>query len=533
MKLTPCRMIVLAATLAVALPVGLALAAAPAGAAAGGDARPIEGATALNGNEDLIESSRLLGPVFKMESEGFRLSPPAGSTVMPRRGVDLVTFVVENRSWVGSLTLVTLPKTAMGLQEFVKNNNGELNKMFKAVQTLQEKYEPFANKPSVRLDLSMEGQLGGALDPGVAKQMNAKADANGPRVALYRQQLIVQVDPDENGMSMKFLILTLWTPLKDRADATQTYTAMLKQFELFDPEVLKQRRLEAVKAGKVWLEQQNAEKFRAAMIRQPQLFKIMVNGKDMGYLRFDEMTQEPDPNSGRMIDVSRDKFKGVLNQVNLRSFPGDGSVVYGQYEAFWAYSKAADGGSVPGYGTWTSINKVRSTVPLPPNQVRPGQPTTQEQVGWVQETGVLSQIGKSYQLVVALSGDRAQQLPPGVNKVIPVEMASPLPKILDYSWTRFVNLAKPSEMTFTVFDSGGRKLSLRNLIVTGQKEGVNVDGKVVTGYKCVDELDPGSTTMWVDNTGRILMMRTSDQSVMIPTTEDYLQKKWGARLKDQ
>src|SRR4051812_37604609 len=136
MKLTPCWTLMFAAALTVALPGGLALAAAPAGAAPA-----IEGATALNGIDDPIESSRLLGPVFKMESEGFRLAPPAGSKVTERRGVDLVTFVVENKSWVGSLTLVTLPKQAMGLQEFVKNNDNELNKMFKAVQTLQEKYQ--------------------------------------------------------------------------------------------------------------------------------------------------------------------------------------------------------------------------------------------------------------------------------------------------------------------------------------------------------------------------------------------------------
>ena len=100
-------------------------------------------------------------------------------------------------------------------------------------------------------------------------------------------------------------------------------------------------------------------------------------------------------------------------------------------------------------------------------------------------------------------------------------------------WTRFVDLTKPSEMSFVVYDSFAKKLALRNLIVTGQKESVTIDGKSVSCYKCVDELDPGSTTIWTDGAGRIQMMRTSDQSVMIPTTEAFLRTKWGARLSSK
>ena len=121
----------------------------------------------------------------------------------------------------------------------------------------------------------------------------------------------------------------------------------------------------------------------------------------------------------------------------------------------------------------------------------------------------------------------------GVDQVIPQGAAAPLPKILEYSWTRFVDLAKPTEMTFVVFDSSTKKMSLRNLIVTGQKESVAIDGKSVTCFKCIDELDPNSTTIWTDKDGRIQMMRTSDQSVMVPTTEAAMAAKWAKRLGDQ
>ena len=85
-------------------------------------------------------------------------------------------------------------------------------------------------------------------------------------------------------------------------------------------------------------------------------------------------------------------------------------------------------------------------------------------------------------------------------------------------------------MTFSGYDSASQKSALRNLIVTGRKEDVSIDGKPASCYKCIDELDPGSTTLWVDNAGRIQKMRTSDQQVLIPTTEAILRTKWGARL---
>lgn len=497
--------------------------AAPAGgpAVAGG----IAGAVPLNA-DDPIESSRLLGPVYKMEAEGFRLAPPAGATVKGRGDVDLMSFGVESKGWGGALELVKLNKLSWTLKQFIDSDKSELSKTFKGVQVLQEKSEKFDNRLAVRIDLSMEGQL--AAGAGAATK--AAPQPNGAVITLFRQQLVVQIDPDEFGQSSKFVVLTLYTPLKDRAEATQTFTAMQGQFELFDAEALKKRRLEAVAVGKAWLTQQTAEKLRDVLIREPQWFRAVVGGKDVGYFLFTELTQEPDPKTGRIIDVERDKFKGILELVTSRSFRDDGAEQMAQIEAFWGFSKGPNGTVLPSYSTWSNLTQVKTKVPVAPNKVRPGQPNMEEKVGWAQETGVLSQVNKAFQMVVALSGDRSEQLPPGLNKIIPTEMASPLPRILDYAWLRLVDLSKPTEMTFTTYDAKANKLTLRNLVVTGQKEAVSIDGKTVNCYKCVDELDPGSTTIWVDNTGRIQRMRTSDQSLLLPTTEAFLRTKWGARL---
>ncbi|HEY4329856.1 MAG TPA: hypothetical protein VGN88_08975 [Phycisphaerae bacterium] len=516
---------------------------------------PIEGATLVS--RDPLEASKYLGSVYKMESEGFSLTPPAGSRMIERRGIDLVSFVVDQKSWGGSLQLIDLGQAAvfdsstasrpaaprpqktvsMGIQDYIANNKSQLNNTFKGVQVTQEKYFRRDSKPAVRFDITMQAVLGGLISGGQASAMTRGpttrpadlAQIGSGVVSLMRQQLIIQSQSDEFGKGTQFLTLTFYAPLKDREAATRTFELMLNEFELFDPATLRKRRGDAIALGKTWLAQQSAETFRKKMIAEPQLFRIIVDGNDVGYIRFDEMTQEPNPKAGGMIDVERDERKGVLMQINHRAFPPDGGVIYGQNDAFWAYNKGTKGENLSNYSLWNNIAKTHARVAT----ARGGMPMVQDVLPWTQETGIIRQITKPNEFIVALSGDPTQRLPAGINTIINVDQPDPLPKILEYSWTRFVDLAKPAEMSFIVYDSKAKKLALRTLIVTGKKEIVTIDGRAITCFRCVDELDPNSTTLWVDATGRIQMMQTSDQSIMIPTTEAAMKLKWGARINEQ
>jgi len=512
------------------------LAATPSASAPAWTTAPqIDGATLVN--RDPVETSRFLGTTFKREADGFKISPPAGARVIERSGIDLMSFVVDAKSWGGSVQQITLPKV-MTIEDYVKTTKNELaaGTSFKGVQVLEEKYLRKDNYPAAQLSFSMEAELGPAIPPAMQERMGLSSNAPArprdtatpdTRVSLFRQELISRVKENQ------FIVLTMYTPLKDRELAVKTFQMMLGEYELFDPAVMRQHRLDAIKLGKDWLDKQNAEQFAAKLNNQPAYYRMLVGAQDVGYIRFDEAAKEPNPKGAGMIDVERDKHKGVLLLVNFRSFPDDGSVVYGQNESFWGFSKDARGDKLPEYSTWTNISKTKAKVPLPINRVRPGQPTVQEVTPWIQETGSITQSGVPYHILVTLSGDASQRLPSGVDQVIPQGAAAPLPKILEYSWTRFVDLAKPTEMTFVVYDPTAKKLSLRNLIVTGQQESVAIDARQVTCYKCLDELDPNSTTIWTDKNGRIQMMRTSDQSVMVPTTEAAMAAKWAKRLGDQ
>jgi hypothetical protein len=525
------------AVLAVAVPPP-AFAATPATAPWNAPAPVVAGATLVD--RDPVEMSRYLGNSYKREADGFRLSPPAGSTLIERSGVDLLSFVVDAKGWGGALQRVY--DQSKGLEDFVVSHRKSIvaDWSFKGVQFLEEKPMRKGTFPAVRLSFSVE--VTPATQPGKPTTP----------VSLLRQEFIVQ------SQDHQFYVLTFYASLRDKAEATRTFDAMISEFELFDAST-REKRTDAAALAKSWLAQQSAEQFRSKIINQPQYFRILSGGQDVGYYRLDELVQEANPKGTGKIDVERDGHKGVLLLVNSRSFPSDGSVLYAQNDAFWAFSKDSHEQVLPDYFTWHNLSKLKTKVPASPTLARGG---ARDVMPWLEEIGIVVQkeqgakSGKVFQLNVTLNGDDLQPLlspdqqmvsvpragrgvsvtpgvVPGVNQMIPAEAPAPLPKILEYTWTRFVDLTKPSEMSFVVYDLRSKKVTLRNLIVTGKKEILTIDGQSVTCYKCIDELDPGSTTIWTDKDGRIQMMRTSSQSIIIPTTEAAMATKWANRLKDQ
>lgn len=539
---------------------GEAFAGAP-----GAPAREIPGAKLMNPAPDVdpLAAAKLLGTVYKKETDGFRVTPPAGSRLISRQGVDLVSFVVDNKSWGGSLQRIaverpttidgrtgkTVEGPAMTLDDFIATTKAEITRdprvmpkdpkqtnqvnIFKGVQILEDKRLQWGKYDAARFTFSAQIELGPMISEGMAQNMGLQLPARpasgvpnaGQTVSLLRQELVVRI---RDGL---FYVLMLYTPLSDREVAQKTWELMLPEFEIFDASAVVKRRNEAAKAGREWLAKRSAEEFRGKMVPERQFFRITVGGTDVGFFNFDEVTKEAGP-GGALVEATRDGHKGLLVKVNLISFGDDGAVNLGQNEAFWSYSKDAKGEAIPSYSSWINTSETKTKI-VTGN--RAGAMAVQQVTPWLQETGILTQTGLPgarvpYQINVSLAGDRGQRVAAGVNTLIPLEAAPPLPKVLEYTWTRFVDLNTPSEMTFTAFDSRLRKMSTRNLIVTGKKENVNIDGKVEACYKCIDEIDPNSTTLWVDSNGKIRSMVTSDQSVMIPSTAEAVNTRWARQL---
>ncbi|MGN6369945.1 MAG: hypothetical protein ACTHN5_16940 [Phycisphaerae bacterium] len=486
-----------------------------------------------------------LGPIYKNELAGFEIAPPVGSRIITRAGLELVSFVNDAKQWGGSVQKASLIRHAdetrggvkgpsdraqvMTFDEYMNSIGPELQKSFQAVQVLNMREFKFQGHDAGRIDSSMQAEVGGT-----------QKGAHGEVIPLFRQQLVVKVSETD------LLILTLFTPLKDRTAATTTFDAMLTSFRILDrTEIAKKLEL-SIKAGKEWLAQRTADELKSKLNNQPQLFRMKVGGADVGYLRFDESVE------------SRNHMPGVMVAINSRGFPADGSTIYGKNESFWAFVGDAAGGQRPFYTMWDNTTK---TVTNRPNVPRDAQTFWLREFGTIQLSGLsrytdeelegmrkhreelirshapASKIPppievpkKEYRIQVTYEADASQPPLQGLDGAIAIERAAPLPTVLEYLWPRVIDLTKPTEMTFVSYNSGLRKLTYRKLSVIGPDH-IVMDRKPVDCVRCEDELEPNSTTLWVDSQGKILMMRTSDQSLLVPTTEDEMARLWAGRLK--
>lgn len=484
------------------------------------------------------DATMLLGPVYKDEANGVKIAPPAGSRMIARAGLDLVSFVQDRKQWGGSVQEVILTDKTP-LAKYLSDTQDDLRKTFGAVQILDTQTTTFQGRPAARLSASMQAKPDPKAAPG----------ATAP--ALYRQQLLISNDDQQQ----EYVVLTLYALLKDKDEATRTFNAMLPTFELLNRAELLAHRKTAIAAARAWLINRTAEELKSRINNQPQLFRMRIGGQDSGYVLFSEFTTPP----GSALPAFQGQ-SGFYLTVDSRSYPADRPdvvVVKGQNAAFWGYEKDARGADQWPQSIWANSYATDVAAPKAPGGV---------QTFWLREAGVVELAG-STRITAAdrrkLENDRAQliaqkaaEIPPpipelrshilvtwegdqtqpfetknrGLNTVLPDGTAPVLPKVLEYTWTRVVDLTKPCEMSFSVYNSTAAKLALRTLSVVGPQR-ILINNVPTDTIKCTDEMDPGSTTLWVDKTGKILVMRTSDQTVLSPTTNAEMEQVWRGRLK--
>gem|GEM_PF-3103867 len=484
------------------------------------------------GAEDAAdESNKYLGSVYKDEVAGIVIAPPAGSRVVARAGRELMSFVNEAKQWVGSVQSLTL-KDKMDVKQYMQQSVDALNKEFRGVQIDDRKEIQFQTFEAGRLTTKFSGGEGGKGQTG--------------KITLYRQDLVVRTGDNQ------FMLLTMYTPLKDRAEAEKTFDAMIKSFVILDKKVVAEKRYAASLLGKKWLADRSAEELKTKLSSTPQVFRIQVGGmggkpgSDVGFVRFDAMEKQQKEGPGVMLVVS------------TRTWPADGAV-QGANIAFWRYKR--DGKEDrPGYSTWENSTKY-----LKRGENLPGGKYT----FWYTEFGILMEEGntrldeatlkelqkeredllqrrdipadrippaiepiqKMNHLIVSYAGDPTQGFNDpnkGTDVRIPEIRPAVLPKILEYTWTRVVDLSKPSEMLFVVYNSATRKLAMRTFSVVGPSV-ITLDGRSVSCVKCTDEMESASTTLWVDGSGKVLKMLTSDQSMLSSAAWDDVAKMWRTR----
>jgi hypothetical protein len=478
-------------------------------------------------NPDQATAAKLLGPEYKDEAHGFRLCPPAGARIVQQSGLDptaeRLSFAVDERQWLGTVQTIVFKPADFSPEQYLKSAAADLGRTFKAVQISESRATTVSEKPAARL--SAEVQAEGKVLQGGGKNTSEKTIGS---VMLLKQEAAVQVGTNE------YLVLSLYGPSASKNDLTQTFNAMVDSFKVFSRKQVEERRLAVIKAGKEWIVDRTAEELSKKLIDTPQLFRVKVQGKDVGFIRFDEK-----------VDTYLG-LKGVMVEVNARMFPQDHVVVMTQSQAFWAFSKQdSKPNQVVQYSMWqnriktstvtgktatavwtTENGDLQFDVPSQPK----GAPGAPEPEG-VRGGRYLLTVNRDASNNIGLLEDNPVRHPLQWPITLDRNVPAPLPKTLEYLWPRVMDLSKPSQSGYVVFNSAQSRLGLRTLSVVGP-ETVSINGKVTPATRLLDEIDPGSTSLWVDNTGRILMMRTSDNSLLVPTTEAKMNDLWGARIRE-
>ena len=159
---------------------------------------------------DPAQNSQYLGRRYQKRSEGFALTPPAGSRMVERSGIDLVSYIVDAKEWGGSLEMVTLPKGTLSLKDFVDSTikGMQEGQSFKGVQLTSRSplTQSAASPPRADLSFKMQGQLGTGLTTGMREKLGIKDNTPDKTVFLYCQELIVAPFVDDKGNSTKFAV---------------------------------------------------------------------------------------------------------------------------------------------------------------------------------------------------------------------------------------------------------------------------------------------------------------------------------------
>jgi hypothetical protein len=346
----------------------------------------------------------------------------------------------------------------------------------------------------------------------------------------------------------RFMVMYLYAPKAAQKEAYATFDAMVAHFQVLDPKRVDDRRKAAVESGRKWLASLSAEDLQAKLYKDPQIFRMRVDATDVGYTVFNETTRP----------VSRDSFTGILTTMDSHSYPAQDTSLHYHGEAFWAFKKNNNKfDDETFYNCWnsytinnyltptlqqdsTSFSEIGMVALDPTLDIREpernadGSPKLDENGNVIYKSKPLkiNPTNTNARISVSRKGDKRLEavFNKEFNWIVEPAMPAVLPKVLEnIMWPRFVDLSKPARYSFVVFNTNAAKMGLRTLAVYGKTQ-VEIDGKKFEAYKLTDELDPSTTTLFVDEKGKVLLMKTSDGTSLTPSTEAEMIAKWRHRL---
>jgi hypothetical protein len=245
--------------------------------------------------------ANLLGERFQSEAAGIALRPPAGSKLIPGAigTPEVVSFVNEDRKWLVKLTRVLMDKP-LPLTLWKANGSGiERAGVFEWVIDQLK-----TDRPGTQI-IQQEVSTRGMIQMGL---FSAKYSF-GLETNLIQEAVI------RSTTDMQYYVLSLTCPAPKAEDgkavdittdpqvalASETFLQMIDSVELLDQSNLRQDQEDRLlRTRNLFLNLHDPEKVRKALEPDQQLFRILRNGKDVGYTLVEEKVAHDLPRKGRV-----------------------------------------------------------------------------------------------------------------------------------------------------------------------------------------------------------------------------------------
>ncbi len=469
-----------------------------------------------------------MGPTWRDDADGFELRLPDHFSGTGRHGMTLATYTYALRHWGMTVHLSLMPHP-ITLEKLAGETIALAKKNFQKLRIIKNTRLKVAGRSAAEIVVQFS------------------AISNHAPISLLRQQLIVAQTPQ------RFYVLTFFSPAADQTTTMPLFQQVIPTFRLLNKQKIALRRIQAIAAGRRWLQHQSVHHLLQRLNKLPHLYRVQIRHSDVGYVRFHAYAGH------------QDGFDGVFVTTNSRTFLPGRVVELGKSVNFWAFHhQPASKGPRLDYSTF--YDEAETVLPFRNKElamlhdtrvvinpktkkatlVRIPNPFPGKEVHWqtelgVEQSGFFPILGHKahptgqlvYRCLIHISRQSdavtvQQDNKPLIFSIGP-GMPAVLPPVLGYLWPRLVNLKKYSRMAFVVFDTGTSRLGLNVLAVLGKKR-VNINGVRQTAFEVMSRLNPFTTRIWVDSDGRIIKMANADGSVWLPTTAAKMKAMWGHQL---
>ena len=394
-------------------------------------------------------------------SFGFSIRPFRDCTVVRHKRMDsegdveLAQFSQPQRGWIMTIRLARTSRT-FNPDDLLAGLAEKLTAQYPEMKILARDKLRLAGRDAVRLAATVP--LGGTL--------------------WFRQQTAIFYRQNE------FFVIVLNVPAADRGIAEKLFADMTRSFEIIRSEMTQELLQQALTHGTELLRSIARERKLGGRLVQEHYLRILVDGKDSGYLWLREMR------------LAVDRRDGVGLRQEGWLFEADGNVRRQLTEMFLSDDMTAE--------RWNTTVDVIS----PARGANPARRLTTREQGVRDGDKLLVAFSKSPNS--AEMSDKVVEIP---ESYAPGAVFTLFPRIAD--------LGRPALYAFVSFNSERQGLVLRTLRIVEGRQNLAIDARRISATRIEDSegLIPPVSEIYVDDAGRLVRIVAGNIEMLATTLE--------------